>query len=94
MMEAKSADGVSVIVMKPDNGEILAMVNVPEFDLNDPFTLIDAGTETMAAAGESGQEPEDTEESEEEPEDTEGEKRCTTNGCSPGSGRTLPKLFF
>ena len=40
VMEAKSADGVSVIVMKPDNGEILAMVNVPEFDLNDPFTLI------------------------------------------------------
>ncbi len=39
VMEAKSADGVSVIVMKPDNGEILAMVNVPEFDLNDPFTL-------------------------------------------------------
>ena len=40
VMEAKTADGVSVIVMKPDNGEILAMVNVPEFDLNDPFTLI------------------------------------------------------
>jgi stage V sporulation protein D (sporulation-specific penicillin-binding protein) len=45
VMEAKSADGVSVIVMKPDNGEILAMVNVPEFDLNDPFTLIQAEEE-------------------------------------------------
>lgn len=48
VMEAKSADGVSVIVMKPDNGEILAMVNVPEFDLNDPFTLIQ--TETAESA--------------------------------------------
>ncbi|MDO4343426.1 MAG: penicillin-binding transpeptidase domain-containing protein [Eubacteriales bacterium] len=39
VMEKKSADAVSVIVMRPQNGEILAMVNVPEFDLNDPFTL-------------------------------------------------------
>lgn len=44
VMEAKSADGVSVIVMRPGNGEILAMVNVPEFDLNDPFTLIGGET--------------------------------------------------
>ncbi len=39
-LEAKSADSVSVIVMNPQNGEIMAMVNVPEFNLNDPFTLI------------------------------------------------------
>ncbi|MCI8664447.1 MAG: peptidoglycan glycosyltransferase [Hungatella sp.] len=39
VMEEKGAKGVSVIVMNPQNGEILAMVNVPEFDLNDPFTL-------------------------------------------------------
>ncbi|RHP45018.1 penicillin-binding transpeptidase domain-containing protein [Clostridium sp. AF32-12BH] len=38
-MERKGAKKVSVIVMNPQNGEILAMVNVPEFDLNDPFTL-------------------------------------------------------
>lgn len=38
--EAKSADSVSVIVMNPQNGEIMAMVNVPEFHLNDPFTLV------------------------------------------------------
>lgn len=37
----KSADAVSVIIMDPNNGEILAMVNVPEFDLNTPFTLIE-----------------------------------------------------
>ena len=35
----KQAKKVSMIVMDPRNGEILAMVNVPEFDLNDPFTL-------------------------------------------------------
>ena len=39
VMEQKNAKQVSVIVMNPKNGEILAMVNVPEFDLNDPFTL-------------------------------------------------------
>lgn len=38
-MEQKQADSVSVILMRPQTGEILAMVNVPEFDLNDPFTL-------------------------------------------------------
>lgn len=40
VMEKKKANSVSVIVMNPQNGEILAMVNVPEFDLNDPFTLL------------------------------------------------------
>ena len=80
-----------MIVMKPDNGEILAMVNVPEFDLNDPFTLIDAGTETMAAAGESGQEPEDTEESEKEPEDTEGENAQEPEGTEKGKTKEETK---
>ncbi len=39
VLESKEADSVSVIVMNPQNGEIMAMVNVPEFNLNDPFTL-------------------------------------------------------
>ncbi|MDE6992143.1 MAG: peptidoglycan glycosyltransferase [Lachnospiraceae bacterium] len=39
--ETKQAAGVSIIVMNVDNGEILAMVDVPEFHLNDPYTLID-----------------------------------------------------
>ncbi len=38
-MEKKHANRVSVIVMNPKNGEIMAMANVPEFNLNDPFTL-------------------------------------------------------
>ena len=38
-METKEADSVSIIVMNPQNGELLAMVNVPEFDLNNPYEL-------------------------------------------------------
>lgn len=38
-MAAKEADSVSILVMNPGNGEILAMVNVPEFDLNQPYDL-------------------------------------------------------
>ncbi len=41
VMEAKQASNVKLIVMNPQNGEILAMVNVPEFNLNDPYTLIE-----------------------------------------------------
>lgn len=38
-LEQKQADSVSIIVMNPSNGELMAMVNVPEFNLNEPFTL-------------------------------------------------------
>lgn len=38
-MREKQADGVSILLMNPQNGEILSMVNVPEFNLNDPFEL-------------------------------------------------------
>ena len=39
VMEEKQADKVAILLINPQNGEILAMVNVPEFDLNEPFTL-------------------------------------------------------
>ncbi|HJA94367.1 MAG TPA: peptidoglycan glycosyltransferase [Candidatus Eisenbergiella merdipullorum] len=55
VMAAKEAEGVSILVMKPDNGEILAMVNVPEFNLNDPFTLPE-GTDTAGLSEEEQQE--------------------------------------
>ena len=45
----KSADSVSVIVMNPQNGELMAMVNYPEFDLNDPFTLAGDTGEAVSA---------------------------------------------
>lgn len=38
-LEAKGANYVSIIVMNPNNGEILAMVNAPEFNLNEPYKL-------------------------------------------------------
>ena len=46
-METKQADSVSIIVMNPQNGEIMAMVNVPEFDLNNPYTLPQTTDETV-----------------------------------------------
>ena len=39
VMDKKEAEGVSMIVMNPKDGAILAMVNAPEFDLNNPYTL-------------------------------------------------------
>ena len=41
VMEEKQAERVSILLMNPQNGEIYACVNVPEFDLNDPFALTD-----------------------------------------------------
>lgn len=39
VMQQKQADSVSVLLMNPQDGSILAMVNVPEFNLNEPFEL-------------------------------------------------------
>lgn len=39
VMKAKNAKSVRIIMMNPQNGEIYAMVNAPEFDLNNPFEL-------------------------------------------------------
>ena len=52
VMQQKQADSVYIILMRPYNGEILAMVNVPEFDLNDPFTL---NTDTSGMSAEEKQ---------------------------------------
>ena len=39
VMEEKQAEAVSILLMNPQNGEIYAMVNVPEFNLNEPYEL-------------------------------------------------------
>lgn len=39
VMEEKEADAVSILLLNPQNGEIYANANVPEFNLNEPFTL-------------------------------------------------------
>ncbi|CVI71958.1 Stage V sporulation protein D [Eubacteriaceae bacterium CHKCI004] len=41
VLKEKQAKSVSVILMNPQNGEIYAMVNVPEYDLNEPYELLD-----------------------------------------------------
>jgi stage V sporulation protein D (sporulation-specific penicillin-binding protein) len=51
VMEKKGAKKVSIIIMNPKTGEIMAMVNAPEFNLNDPFTL-NTNIETPASAKE------------------------------------------
>ena len=49
VMEEKQAERVSILIMNPQNGEIYACVNVPEFDLNEPFDLnSDMDTEGMS----------------------------------------------
>ncbi len=48
-METKEADSVSILVMNPQTGEIYAMVNVPEFDLNNPYELPEDMREGLTA---------------------------------------------
>lgn len=75
VMEEKSADSVSVIVMNPKNGEIMAMVNVPEFNLNEPFTLVESPNENTTgedAAEENTTEENATEENTGETQETSG----------------------
>mgnify|MGYP002616939776 CR=1 FL=1 len=73
LLKKKQAKSVDIIVMNPQNGEILAMVNEPEFNLNEPFTL---NTEI------------DTELSEEEKQDALNKmwrNQCINDTYEPGS---------
>lgn len=56
VMEEKEADKVSILIMNPQNGEILAMVNVPEFNLNEPFSLESVGIDSESLDDEKRQE--------------------------------------
>lgn len=55
VMEQKEADAVSILLMNPQNGEIYACVNVPEFDLNQPFQL-NNGTDVSTLSNDQLQE--------------------------------------
>ena len=55
-MATKEADSVSILVMNPKNGEILAMVNVPEFDLNNPYEIPEEALPRVTAKEETDQE--------------------------------------
>ena len=54
VMEEKQAERVSILLMNPQNGEIYACVNVPEFDLNEPFDL-NSGMDTEGMSEEKKQ---------------------------------------
>lgn len=41
VLKSKQAKQVSMVLINPQNGEIYAMVNIPEYNLNDPYTLVD-----------------------------------------------------
>lgn len=98
--EQKQADSVSIIIMNPQSGEIYGMTNVPEFDLNDPFTLAEEeneAAETMQNAldstgNEDEAEPETQQPETKSPEQLKQEKlnQMWRNGCindtyEPGS---------
>ena len=51
VLEEKQADSVSILLMNPQNGEIYSMVNVPEFNLNEPYEL-NTGADTGALSDE------------------------------------------
>lgn len=78
VMKAKEAQSVSILVMRPDNGEILAMVDVPEYDLNDPFTLTEAWLEKAAAEEAEAKEKEaqEAEEKEQEAQSAGGQQEA------------------
>lgn len=80
VMEEKQAKAVSVIIMNPQNGEILAMVNAPEFHLNAPFTL----NEDVAWGGEEEGERESVAASQEELNQM-WRNRCINDTYEPGS---------
>lgn len=56
VMEEKEAEKVSILIMNPQNGEIMAMVNVPEFNLNEPFSLESLGINTESMGDKEKQE--------------------------------------
>lgn len=89
-MKTKEADSVSIIVMNPNNGEVMAMVNVPEFDLNNPYTLPVVAPKTDEPPQESVETTLDTTQTMSEEERMNRLNNMWRNGCindtyEPGS---------
>lgn len=55
VLNAKQANYVTIVVMNPNNGEIYAMVNAPEFDLNKPYTLNSEDVDTSGLSSKEKQ---------------------------------------
>ncbi|MCM1497967.1 MAG: penicillin-binding transpeptidase domain-containing protein [Clostridium sp.] len=82
VLKAKQAKRVSVVLMNPQNGEIYAMVNVPEYNLNEPYKLVyveDLYSKTAAQDTEetTKEEPGPEEEQEKESESRKSEEQMT-----------------
>lgn len=78
VLESKEADSVSVLIMNPQNGEIMAMVNLPEFNLNEPFVLPAAGNEEYPS-------PELSEEEKQDLLNKMWRNQCINDTYEPGS---------
>lgn len=87
VLKAKQAKRVSVVLMNPQNGEIYAMVNVPEYNLNEPYTLVhvedlytkQAGEETESVLKENTEETTEKEKEKSWEEMTEKERQDALN---------------
>ncbi len=84
-METKEATSVSIIVMNPQNGEILAMVNVPEFDLNNPYELTEAAISMQSSVSGGGTIDELTEEEKQNLLNAMWRNGCINDTYEPGS---------
>ncbi len=71
VLKAKQAKRVSVVLMNPQNGEIYAMVNVPEYNLNEPYTLVNVEDLYSKTSEEDVQTETTIKEEEEKNDDTE-----------------------
>lgn len=78
--QEKQAKSVRIIMMNPNNGEIYAMVNEPEFDLNDPFTLVETDdANSMTEQNETDKANSITEQNETDKENTLTQQNETDN---------------
>ena len=87
-MEKKEADRVSIIAMDPRNGEIYCMVDVPEFDLNNPYdltTLLNRGTENSSQGEEQKDSGNLTEKEKQELLNRMWRNGCINDTYEPGS---------
>jgi stage V sporulation protein D (sporulation-specific penicillin-binding protein) len=88
VMKKKEALSVSIILMNPQNGEIYAMVDLPEYNLNDPFTLTDEILEKLSRTQTDSTEETDTtvqSESTQEQLNQMWRNSCTSDTYEPGS---------